>query len=145
MGGSPGQWLYLVVTYDKDAGGTNEIKMYENGSLIGSLDYSTAMANHGNLETNRQGKSDGWCKSTIDEVRISDTARSADWLLTSYNNQNSPATFFTMGVAGTGAPTAVGGIIYPVNKALVLLPWLCLFAVLSLVITTGAFHLRKRA
>jgi len=32
---------------------------------------------------------------TIDEVKISNTARSADWIATEFNNQNSPSTFYT--------------------------------------------------
>jgi hypothetical protein len=32
----------------------------------------------------------------FDEFRISNTARSASWVTTSYNNQNSPSTFFTV-------------------------------------------------
>lgn len=31
----------------------------------------------------------------IDDVRISSTARSADWIKTEFNNQNAPATFYT--------------------------------------------------
>lgn len=140
MSGSPGQWLYLVVTYDKNAGGTDEIKMYENGSLVGSQDYSTAMANHGNLKTNRQGKSDGWVKSVIDEVRISDIARSSDWILTSFNNQNSPATFYTLGSEEVSVPlVTVGGEILPVSKAAVLAPWLVLISFLM----TAIWQLNK--
>ena len=41
-------------------------------------------------------------------------------------------------------PTAVGGIVYPVSKAQVLVPWLCLFLVLSLAMVRGGFVLRKR-
>jgi hypothetical protein len=33
----------------------------------------------------------------IDEVRVSDIARSADWIMTEFRNQNSPATFYTVG------------------------------------------------
>ncbi|MEA3488318.1 MAG: hypothetical protein U9R10_03585, partial [Euryarchaeota archaeon] len=33
----------------------------------------------------------------IDEVRISDTARNADWIQTSYNNQNNPSSFYDVG------------------------------------------------
>ena len=33
----------------------------------------------------------------IDEVRISNTARSPSWILTEYNNQNNPSTFYTIG------------------------------------------------
>src|SRR5437899_12592991 len=32
----------------------------------------------------------------MDEVRVSNAARSAGWISTSYNNQNSPATFFSV-------------------------------------------------
>jgi hypothetical protein len=35
---------------------------------------------------------DGW----IDEVRISKIARSADWILAEYNNENSPSTFYSL-------------------------------------------------
>ena len=31
---------------------------------------------------------------SIDEVRVSDTARSANWITTGFNNQNSPSTFY---------------------------------------------------
>jgi hypothetical protein len=41
-------------------------------------------------------------------------------------------------------PTAVGGTVYPVNKAQVLSPWLGLFLVLSLAMGWVVFSLRKR-
>jgi len=41
---------------------------------------------------------------TIDEIRISGVVRSADWIATEYNNQFSPATFYTV-----GAQTQLGG------------------------------------
>ena len=34
---------------------------------------------------------------TIDEVRVSNASRSAGWILTEYNNQNSPSTFYSVG------------------------------------------------
>jgi uncharacterized repeat protein (TIGR01451 family) len=37
----------------------------------------------------------------IDEVRVSNLARSADWIKTSYNNQGTPGTFYTIGAAQT--------------------------------------------
>jgi hypothetical protein len=33
----------------------------------------------------------------LDEVRISNVARSADWILTEYNNQSDPGSFYTIG------------------------------------------------
>ena len=38
-----------------------------------------------------------WWNSYIDEVRVSDTGRTADWILTGYRNQNSPSTFYSVG------------------------------------------------
>ena len=34
---------------------------------------------------------------TIDEVRVSNASRSAGWVLTEYNNQNAPSTFYAVG------------------------------------------------
>ena len=49
----------------------------------------------------------------IDEFRISNTARSAEWLGTEYNNQGSPGTFYTVTAPepGTLAMLAVGSLI----------------------------------
>lgn len=51
------------------------------------------------------GGSEYW-DGDIDEVRVSTTHRSDDWLGTEYNSQNDPATFYSMGSAvavGAGA------------------------------------------
>jgi hypothetical protein len=42
-----------------------------------------------------------WWSGGIDELRISTVARSNDWITTEYNNQSSPATFYTVGAATT--------------------------------------------
>ena len=68
MVGSPGDWIQLACTYDKNAGGSTEMKLYENASLLETGDYSTALTNHGNLQTNRTGKADGFLKSAIDNI-----------------------------------------------------------------------------
>jgi len=38
-----------------------------------------------------------WAQGEIDEVRLSGTARSADWIKTSYNNQKYPENYMTLG------------------------------------------------
>lgn len=48
----------------------------------------------------------------IDEVRISNSYRSGNWKLTSYNNQNDPATFVTAGTPETMDITCNGAITY---------------------------------
>jgi hypothetical protein len=38
-----------------------------------------------------------WWLGTIDEVRVSNTGRNASWIMTCYNNQNSPSMFYAVG------------------------------------------------
>ena len=49
------------------------------------------------------GGSDGYFAGKIDEVRFSNTARSADWIATE-SNQNSPSTFYSVGSAVSSGP-----------------------------------------
>ncbi len=44
---------------------------------------------------------EGW----IDEVHISNIARTRDWIITEYNNQFSPSAFFTIGPENGGSFT----------------------------------------
>ena len=51
---------------------------------------------------------------SVDEVRISNTARSADWIATEYSNQSSPGSFYILGdlqQAGANGPTGGGFLI----------------------------------
>jgi len=43
----------------------------------------------------------------LDEVRISNVARSADWILTEFSNQSDPGSFYTVGSEITN-PSASG-------------------------------------
>ena len=45
----------------------------------------------------RNGGTAQFWNGTIDEVRISSSARSADWIAAEYNNQSSPSTFYNFG------------------------------------------------
>jgi len=42
------EWTHIACTYDKDAGGTNEKKIYINGVLVKEDDYSTAITTNTN-------------------------------------------------------------------------------------------------
>ena len=84
-------WNRLDLTYNKDAGGTEEMKLYINGTEATTGDYSTIIAANTNdvlLGSTLNG--------TMDNTRISNTVRSADWILTEHNNQNSPSTFYSL-------------------------------------------------
>jgi RHS repeat-associated protein len=96
---SMGAWTHLVGTYD----GSN-LKIYLNGSL----DSQTSAT--GNIVSTNQNMVIGAdtagggenFNGIMDEVRISDSARSADWIATEYNNQSSPSTFYSVGSSSSG-------------------------------------------
>jgi hypothetical protein len=124
MIGDSGDWIHVAFVYDKDAASDN-MKIYENGSLVAFMDYSQALTGHGTLRTNRQGKADGWLKSTVDEVRISSLVHSAAWVRASYHSEDD--SLLSYGSAPP-RPPVVGWETYPVNKVRVLLPWIALIA-----------------
>jgi hypothetical protein len=95
-------WHYIATTFD-DAG--NSQRNYLDGVLVsptsggsyaasinyGGLGANTIIGDHGN------GGSNFSFRGTLDEVRVTGTARSAGWLWTEYNNQNAPSTFYNAG------------------------------------------------
>ncbi|HOZ35706.1 MAG TPA: DUF2341 domain-containing protein [archaeon] len=90
-------WHHFVGTYDGD-----DLNFYINGNLIQSRNY-----------INKQIKFDfpnnelyigAWntpvkraFNGNIDEVRLSNTARTTSWIKTEYNNQSAPETFSAVG------------------------------------------------
>jgi hypothetical protein len=101
---TPGIFYYVVGTYD----GITQ-KIFINGSLNQSQARSGLISSNGYnvaLGTNLQQTS-RFLNGVLDEVRISDTARSADWILTEFRNQNAPGTFFIEGSPETSGTTQV--------------------------------------
>lgn len=149
-----GGWHYVVGVRDVSS---DRLKLYLDGTEATDnvADTTTlTLFNNENLNLGRVKSDIGnrEAKGLIDEVHISDTARSDDWIQVSYNNQQYPdkavhgaSGFFSLGSEDSGAPTAVGGVVYRVNKVNVLAPWLFLVLALSFAITRGAFQLRKSA
>ncbi|MCD4760927.1 DUF2341 domain-containing protein, partial [bacterium] len=88
-----GEWYHLAATWDGSV-----VRVYLNGAY----NKQYALTSYSSLTTpTRFGSSaDGTFyqfRGVVDEIRISDTARSAGWIKTSYNNQNSPSTFYSLG------------------------------------------------
>ncbi|MBA7607392.1 hypothetical protein ES703_14551 [subsurface metagenome] len=91
-----GNWYYAVVTVDWVG---DDAYLYLNGAVddseVGTWTWGM------NYETSpvyiacRRGV-DQWFDGVIDEVRISTTDRSANWIATCYNNQDSPNTFYSV-------------------------------------------------
>jgi hypothetical protein len=56
-------------------------------------------------------------KTQFDELRLSNTVRSPDWIATGYNNQASPATFYGLGPETGGPPPPPPPVTVTVNTA----------------------------
>ncbi|MFC2136204.1 DUF2341 domain-containing protein [Bacteroidota bacterium] len=67
-----GEWNHIALTYNKDAGGTDEIKLYINGAQSATADYSTAITSNSNDLI--LGDIAG-LYGLLDEVRLWDTVR----------------------------------------------------------------------
>jgi len=90
-------WYHVVLTFDNgvvevffnsDSKGTND----KSGSFTTLPDLTNNML-FGSLNLYASDYFDG----IIDEVRISNVARSATWIATEYNNQNDTSSFYSLG------------------------------------------------
>ncbi len=98
-------WYHLVVTYDKDAGGTNEAKLYVNGILATTYDYSkTIKSDTYNLTIGSDSNGAQRFTGTIDEVKIYNYALTADEVKLDYNKGSS----LQLGAAGNNSSYAQG-------------------------------------
>jgi len=68
---------------------------YSNGPL-GTMKSAASVAYIGR---HAYGGNEDYFNGLIDEARVSNMARSADWIKTEYNNQSSPASFYAIGSA----------------------------------------------
>jgi len=95
-----GGWTYIVGTSDS----SGNVKLYVNGALS-----SNASQTFYNLDLLMRPYSLGGhpafsgynFNGIIDEARISNVARSADWIATEYNNQNGSSSFYGVGPAAS--------------------------------------------
>ena len=101
-----GEWQQIGVTWD----GSN-VRLYRNGGLENTVAQGgTPFNSSKDLRIGAFSDSAIQFDGPIDEVRLSSTARSGDWITTCYNNQNNPtasatAPFFTT----LGTETGAGG------------------------------------
>jgi Concanavalin A-like lectin/glucanases superfamily/Domain of unknown function (DUF2341)/Fibronectin type III domain len=118
-----GNWYHIAGTFDG-----SRYQIYVNGSLVASSSDSTPPAHTAKvplLGAFDQGGSIHYFEGALDEARISSIARSADWIATEYNNQNSSSSFYTVGPVSSsaGAPPAPNGLTATAGNAQVSLSW----------------------
>jgi len=103
-----GQWHHVAATAP---GGTGTIYLYVDGTQVGSLANSNAL-----LATTSDRLLVGavmlaiganYTNGLLDEVRISNSVRAADWLATEYCNQSLSCSFYNVGGENGVAVTAV--------------------------------------
>ena len=99
-------WHYVVATFAGNTAG-NAARVYLDGVQDGTGSLNTVIFTSswpvsigGRVTSGAPAPSD-LVDGIIDEVRISNSVRSAGWILTEYNNQNSPSTFYTLGAEFT--------------------------------------------
>lgn len=93
-----GSYHYIVAVRD-----SNTLKVYVDGVIGGTTvsgsTQSATQSGSPNMGIGMRSDNFGTMGSStfLDEVRISNIARSQSWITTEYNNQSSPSTFFLFG------------------------------------------------
>jgi biopolymer transport protein ExbB len=92
-----GAWHHFALTINN---ATNTGTLYYDGAANATntamtLRPSSMGTDNSNYFGRSQYSADEGLYGNFDEFRISNTARSVGWITTSYNNQNSPSTFYT--------------------------------------------------
>ena len=97
-----GQWYRVTVRRDVAA---NTVDFYVDGAYQQTFNYTNDPdgGSAGVLNIARNTSGGPAFEGIIDEARISSAARSADWILTGYNNQSAPGAFLSLGAEETAS------------------------------------------
>ena len=90
---SDGNWHYITIVINRN---TNLIDLYVDGNLCNG-GGSGSIAGFGSITTSADFLLYGGTVGRHDDFTISKTIRSSSWIKTSYNNQNIPSSFYTLG------------------------------------------------
>jgi hypothetical protein len=90
-------WHHIVGTRS----GTR-LSIYVDGVLANTATGANSTPANNVLNIGDYGGTGEYFSGTLDEIRVSNTARSADWVATEYQNQFSPSTFYSVGPAISG-------------------------------------------
>ncbi|MFH1822753.1 MAG: DUF2341 domain-containing protein, partial [Patescibacteria group bacterium] len=93
-----GIWQFVSMVYNSD---TNTVSFYLNGVYKNQFTQTVSAGLSSDTRNFLIGDRSDFSRSfkgSIDELKISNIIRSAEWLKTEYNNQSSPSTFLAFGV-----------------------------------------------
>ena len=90
---STGGWYYIVLTFNG-----SDYTCYLNGSQYGNTisDSLTEVTDPIEIGFWKPSSPQSF-HGILDEIRISNIARSADWITTEFNNQNDTSSFYSVG------------------------------------------------
>jgi len=111
-------WNHVVGTYDSTAGGVDEVKIYVNGVLGSTVDDYSSAINYagGNLTiTEIGGYTAASFDGNVDEFRVSNQARSEDWVNQSYQMVANQASFVNLGAEESSSSGAAGELMVAIN------------------------------
>ncbi|MFX0016980.1 MAG: DUF2341 domain-containing protein, partial [Candidatus Hermodarchaeota archaeon] len=103
-------WFHVVAVFDS----INDLHhLYLNGVEYNTTVSEPVIDNVDPLSPPTLGGLEGsdLFNGTIDEFRVSTTSRSRDWIITEYENQNNPSTFYSIG--SLEKPSSIGDWVYP--------------------------------
>jgi hypothetical protein len=116
-------WQHLVYAHVSTTSGAAEGQMYINGALATTVYGSSTSTKNLRVDTTQinvgsDGNGDSlYFKGIIDEVEIASTARSADWVRLSYQNQQTAQTLVAAGPIQRSGALAAPLLQSPVNGA----------------------------
>ncbi len=133
------KWYHVVATYDYP---NQKASIYLNGEFKAS-DTSFSQASNA-LGALQIGSRDGayYINGTLDEVRISNSAASADWIKTCYNNQGDPSTFYSLGSEQYVASGTIASKVYDTGEAGASWDWLSWNGTVEAGVTDITFEVR---
>jgi hypothetical protein len=87
----PNNWYFITAVREG-----NTLRLYVNGTERATYTAPTTIGSASNTEDitiGQRGDNQIWCHGTLDEIRVSNVARNASWIKTSYNNMRNTSTF----------------------------------------------------
>ncbi len=89
----PLAWHHIAVSWNVNQ---NSESVYYDGALAQSVSQGNWPDSYSDVKIGLGRDTQGYWNGQVDEVRMSTSIRSADWVATEFNNQNSLSTFYAI-------------------------------------------------